>query len=118
MSDQLQQLKAQAVGGNLKGTLAGAVAAIAVGLIAKGGYIAAISVAVGIPEADISLALVALIGGCVNYAVTHWSFGATLKAAYEALPQTYAEYPNDPKPPVSQGPANSNINKSGDGNHE
>ncbi len=112
MAEQLQQFQAQAAGGNLKGTLAGAVAAIAVGLIAKGGYIAVIAAAVGLPEADITLALIALIGGAVNYAVTHWSVARTLQAAYEALPSTYSEYPNSPKPPIAQGPANSNINKS------
>ena len=111
MSEQLQQFKAQAAGGNLKGTLAGAIAAVVVGLIAKGGYIAAIAAAVGLPEADISLALIALIGGGVNYAVTHWSIIGMIQAAYDTLPDTYAEYPNDPKPPTAQGPANANFNR-------
>lgn len=46
------------------------------------------------------------------------AIGAFLPDSFRAeLPKTYAEYPNDQKPPVSQGPSNSNINKSDDGDH-
>lgn len=139
VSEQLQQLQKQASGGNLKGTLAGGVAGALVAFAATKGWldllialaakyglsqaIAAIVIACGgtvtavTPEVVVPAALALAAGMAVNYAVTHWSFGATLQAAYEALPQTYAEYPNDPKPPASQGPSNSNINKNGDGNN-
>ena len=136
MSDQLQQLQKQASGGNLKGTLAGGIAgalvafaatkgwldllvalaakyglsqAIAAAVIAGGGTVTAVT-----PEVVVPAALALAAGMAVNYAVTHWSLARTVDAAYKVLPQTYAEYPNDPKPPVSQGPANSNINKSVD----
>lgn len=139
MSDQLQQLQKQASGGNLKGTLAGGIAgalvafaatkgwldllitlaakyglsqAIAAAVIAGGGTVTAVT-----PEVVVPAALALAAGMAINYAVTHWSLARTVDAAYKVLPQTYAEYPNDPKPPASQGPSNSNINKNGDGNN-
>lgn len=105
------------VPGNASGSLAAGVASIVVGYLAKAGYIAAIAGAVGLPEASI----IALIGGLivagVSYGVTHIAAIKSVNELYSAVPHTYAEYPNDPKPPASQGPSNSNINKGGDGDN-
>ncbi len=105
------------VPGNASGSLAAGIATIAVGYLTKAGYISAIAGAIGLPEASI----VALIGGIivagVSYGVTHIAAIKSVNELYSTIPGTYPEYPNDPKLPASQGPANANINKSGDGNH-
>jgi len=103
------------VPGNASGSLAAGVAAIVVGYLTKAGYITTIAGAMGLPEASI----VALIGGIivagVSYGVTHVAAIKSVNDLYSSIPDTYAEYPNDPKLPASQGQANANINKSGDG---
>lgn len=139
MSEELRQLKSRAAGGNLKGTFAGGLAGGLVAFAATKGWLDALialvakyglseglaglvalgggTVTATTPEIVVPAALALLVGMAVNYAVTHWSFAATLRAAYEAIPQTYAEYPRDKKPSVAQGPANANINQGSDGDN-
>lgn len=105
-----------AVPGNLKGTLAGAVAALGTAALVKTGIFASAAallegtgmsslvatglVACGIPvvstQPEVLLATVAAVavGAAVNWGVTHYSGLKTCEEYYKMLPSTYAEYPN------------------------
>lgn len=99
------------VPGNMSGSFAAGVAAVAVAWLTKMGYITLMATAIGLPEAHI----VALIGGvivmAVSYAATHITAIKSVKQLWEAMPSTTPTYPNDPKPATSQGQSNANINK-------
>jgi len=101
------------VPGNLNGTLAGVAATIAVGILSKAGYITTIAVAIGQPEASVSILAMALIGGLVNYGVTHFSAIKKLNDIYAEIPQIYAEYPKNTNDPVSPAPQSGNVTNIG-----
>ena len=108
-----------AVPWNGKGTLAGVAASIATAYLAKTGIYASaaswlassglspiaatILTAVGIPVAStqpeviLAAAISVGVGALVNYGVTHYGGIRKVKEFYEALPSTYAEYPNATK---------------------
>lgn len=81
------------VPGNLNGTLAGVAATVAVGMMSNAGYLAIAASATGLPVATISILAMAVVGGIVNYGVTHFSAFKTMNNLYSALPNTYSEYP-------------------------
>lgn len=83
------------VPGNLSGTLAGVAATVAVGFLSNAGYLAIAATATGLPIATISILAMAIVGGAVNYGVTHVAAIKSLNDLYAALPTTYAEYPGD-----------------------
>lgn len=80
------------VKGNLSGTLAGVAATFAVGALAHAGYLATAAAFLGQPEATVSLLAMAVIGGIVNYGVTHVAAMKQLNDLYDALPtiKTYS----------------------------
>jgi len=91
------------VSGNFRGTFAGAVAVIATGFLAKNGFFSLCAEyfcgdgagqLIGCHDAEWTLAILAmaLIGGAVNYAVTHFAQVAKLKELYDMLPEVKAEY--------------------------
>lgn len=80
------------VSGNFAGTLAGVVATVGVGFLTKYGLCTAAATFLGLPEATVSLLAMAVIGGAVNYAVTHFAQVKKLSELYEALPSIYPEY--------------------------
>jgi len=81
------------VPGNLSGTLAGAAATMAVGFLSSAGYLTIAATAIGVPEATISVLAMAIVGGIVNYGVSHVTGIKSLNDLYKALPTTYAQYP-------------------------
>jgi hypothetical protein len=86
---------------NLKGTLAGVAATFAVGFLSNAGYLSIAATALGIPEATIGVVAMAVIGGAVNFGVTHIALIKSINDLYGALPTMYAEYPGDPLPIVN-----------------
>ena len=105
------------VPGNFSGSLAAGVAAVAVGWLTKAGYIAVVAGAVGLPEASVVALAGGLIVAGVSYAVTHVAAIKNVNDLYNVMPQTYPEYPHDPKTSIANGPANGNFNQSGDGHN-
>ena len=83
---------------NLAGTLAGVAATMAVGFLTHAGYLALAAAAIGVPEATMSVVAMAVIGGAVNFGVTHIATLKTIDNIYQAIPtiHTYAEYPATP----------------------
>lgn len=88
------------VPGNLSGTLAGAVAALAVGWLAHAGYLAAAAAFLGQPEATMGLLATVIVGAGVNWAATQFAGIKRVQDIYAALPSTYAEYPADKNAPI------------------
>ena len=88
------------VPGNLLGTLAGVAASLAVGALSHAGYLATAALAVGMPEATMTAIAMAIVGGVVNYGVTHVAAIKSLNDLYAMLPNTYAEYPADKNAPA------------------
>ena len=87
---------------NLAGTLAGVAATMAVGFLTHAGYLALAAAAIGVPEATMSVVAMAVIGGAVNFGVTHIATLKTIDNIYQAIPtiHTYAEYPGDAPLPL------------------
>jgi len=81
-------------GANFAGTLAGAIATMAVGAITHAGYTAAAAGFLCVPEATVSIVAMAVIGGAANYAVTHFASLKTLNDFYNMIPniKTYPDY--------------------------
>jgi hypothetical protein len=66
----------------------------------------------GDAEFYLAALLIATLGSGVNYLVTRNAQIAKLKALWDALPKTYAEYPGEEeKKTKSVGPSNGNYNK-------
>ncbi len=70
---------------NLKGTLAGVAATLAVGLLSNAGYLSIIAASTGLPEASIGILAMAIVGGIVNYGVTHIAAVKKLNDLYDNL---------------------------------
>ena len=89
------------VAGNLSGTFAGFVAMLVAGSMSSHGMFAWFAALVtsdpvmsGQIESGAFVFVVALVGSLVNYGVTHFAQVKKLKDLYDALPTTYAEYPD------------------------
>lgn len=98
---------------NTVGTLASLVAGVAASLLAKAGYLATAATFLGLPEAQLSMAVITLVTAGVNYGVTHFAEVKNLNDMVAAWwPQAIGSYPGDTtEKPVAQGQPNSNINK-------
>ena len=85
------------VPGNLSGTLAGVAATVAVGFLSHAGYLALAATATGLPVATLSVVTMAVVGGIVNYGVSHFAGIKRVNDLYNMLPEikTYQEYPGD-----------------------
>ena len=79
-------------GGNLTGTLAGAVTTVGVGFLAKAGYLAVAATFLGLPEATVGVVAMTVMGGLVNYGVTHFAQIKNLNDFYNALPSSTPDY--------------------------
>lgn len=99
MENSISDIKAPStVPGNDKGTLAGAVATLAVGLLTNSGYLSTVAVALGMSEATLSILAMTVVGAVANYLITHVSGIKSYADLYAALPSVYAEYPETKKP--------------------
>lgn len=94
---------------NTVGTAGGLLAALAVGLLAKAGYIAILAAAIGMPEATVTTMAVTGIGLLANYAVTHWAEAKNLNDLLASYwPVVQRSFPNDPTATATPN----NLNKS------
>ena len=90
------------VPGNMAGTLAGAAATLAVGWLTNAGYLAIIASATGLPVASIGIVAMTIIGGAVNYGVSHYAGIKKINDLYDMIPtiKTYSspsDYPSENK---------------------
>ena len=85
------------VPGNISGSLAGVLSTIVIGYLAKAGYLAAAAAFLGQPVATLSVVTMAVVGGIVNYGVSHFAGIKRVNDLYNMLPEikTYQEYPGD-----------------------
>lgn len=101
---------------NLKGTLAGVAATFAVGYLSNAGYLLIAATALGVPEATIGVIAMAIIGGAVNFGVTHVASIKSLNDLYNDLPTTYSapsDYPADKLLPENVTNIKTNMTNNG-----
>lgn len=106
------------VSGNLAGTFAGAVATAATGWLFKAGYITmlagyfcSVEEQCSQVEGTMMIMTMTVIGGIINYLVTHFAQVRKLKELYDLIPTVYNEYPSDRKSIQTIGAKNGNYNK-------
>ncbi len=95
------------VAGNLAGTFSGFIAMLIAGYIGKLGLFTIASHFFSNDpamctqlESGLFVFTIAIVGSLVNYTVTHFSQIAKLKALYDAMPSTYADYSATGMPPT------------------